>query len=289
MRKSYIIPWFFLMVFPFKSSTQHNVLTESAQKNEAFKLAWSDEFNLEGVPDTSKWDFEHGFVRNNEDQWYQKQNAYCLDGNLIITAKREHKLNPNFVEGSSSWKTNRKLIAYTSASLRQKKKFGFRYGKVLVRAKIIAQNGLWPAIWTLGVAGSWPTNGECDIMEYYKGGLHANFAHGGTFANKPIWSSKFKSITSFNKPNWDGDFHVWKLEWSEQSMEIYVDGLLLNSISLENTFNAGTNFNPFKQKHFILLNLALGGDNGGELVNTRFPSSYLIDYVRVFQKSEDAE
>ena len=37
------------------------------------------------------------------------------------------------------------------------------------------------------------------------------------------------------------------------------------------------------QKAYIILNLALGGANGGDPTNTSFPQTYQIDYVRVFQ------
>ncbi len=248
-----------------------------------YQLVWSDEFNTEGKPDSSKWDFEHGFVRNRENQWYQQENANCQNGNLVITAKKTHYPNPNYVAESANWKTDREFIDYTSASLKQKKKFAFKYGRVVLRAKIKTENGLWPAIWTLGVNGNWPSNGECDIMEYYKGGLHANFAHGSLTSNKPIWNSVFKKMEFFNDKNWDSKFHIWRLDWDKKEMKIYVDDLLLNSIKLSETFNADSDFNPFRQKHFILLNLALGGDNGGDLTQTNFPSQYLIDYVRVYQ------
>lgn len=250
-----------------------------------YKLIWSDEFSIDGSPDTTKWDFEQGFQRNNEDQWYQGENAKCINGNLVITAKKERKLNPDYTPNGNNWRTNREYINYTSASLKQKKDFAFRYGRVIVRAKIKTQNGLWPAIWTLGVSGNWPYNGECDIMEYYKGGLHANFAQGSLSPNKPIWNSIFKKMEFFNNPDWDKSFHVWRLDWDENSMQIYVDDVLLNSINLSDTHNLTTGLNPFKQKHFLLLNLALGGNNGGNLTETAFPSEYLIDYVRIFQAS----
>ncbi|HEX7367151.1 MAG TPA: glycoside hydrolase family 16 protein [Pelobium sp.] len=255
----------------------------SIYQEKNLRLIWSDEFNNYGAPDTTKWEFENGFVRNKEDQWYQKENAICKGGYLVITGKRQHQLNPNFVSGSNNWQTNRKYIEYTSASLKQKKIHAFKYGRVLVRAKITATQGLWPAIWTLGVSGNWPYNGECDIMEYYKDGLHANFAHGSLKANKPVWNGVFKKMETIGNPNWDKNFHVWRLDWSEDRMEIYVDDLLLNSINLSETKNLTNGVNPFKQAHYLILNLALGGENGGSLSKTKFPSKYLIDYVRIYQ------
>ncbi len=59
------------------------------------QLIWSDEFNTDGAPDSAKWQFESGFVRNEEAQWYQKENAVCRNGNLVITGKKERRANPN--------------------------------------------------------------------------------------------------------------------------------------------------------------------------------------------------
>lgn len=35
-----------------------------------WELVWSDEFDYEGLPDPAKWNYEEGFVRNNEEQYY---------------------------------------------------------------------------------------------------------------------------------------------------------------------------------------------------------------------------
>ena len=43
-------------------------------------------------------------------------------------------------------------------------------------------------------------------------------------------------------------------------------------------------YNPFRHPHYILLNLALGGVNGGPIDDEAFPMRYEIDYVRVYQK-----
>jgi beta-glucanase (GH16 family) len=47
----------------------------------------------------------------------------------------------------------------------------------------------------------------------------------------------------------------------------------------------GTGINPFRQPHYMLLNLAMGGTNGGDLSSTQFPNRFEVDYVRVYQKA----
>jgi beta-glucanase (GH16 family) len=278
-----ILIYVFVTSSPILLAQSVEKINDSLKNNESYQLIWSDEFTNEGGPDTSKWRFENGFVRNNEAQWYQKENALCRNGFLEISGQKEQKPNPNFVEKSKNWRKNRPDIEYTSASLVMKKEHAFKYGKVEVRAKIDAQTGLWPAIWTLGIDGQWPANGEVDIMEYYHDSILANYAIANKIGKGAIWDSYKKPLDSFGGKKWADDFHVWTLIWTENKMEIYVDAILLNDIDLTKTFNKSDGLNPFRQPHYILLNLAMGGDRGGSLKNTNLPSKYLVDYVRVYQ------
>ena len=56
------------------------VRLSAQEKSNEYKLVWADEFNKQGVPDTANWNYEYGFVRNEELQWYQPSNASCLKG-----------------------------------------------------------------------------------------------------------------------------------------------------------------------------------------------------------------
>ena len=165
-----------------------------------------------------------------------------------------------------------------------KKAHAFQYGKVEVRAKIDAQTGLWPAIWTLGVSGEWPSNGEVDIMEYYDDKILANYAVAAVKAFTAIWDTATLKVDALGGKAWADQFHIWTLEWDEQQMQIFVDNRLLNTIDLNTTINKSDGRNPFRQPHYLLLNLALGGNRGGSLEKTKLPSEYLIDYVRVYQR-----
>ncbi len=115
-----------------------------AQKMEEYKLVWADEFNTNGRPDTSKWNYEEGFVRNEELQWYQPENAYCKNGLLIIEGRRETKLNPDYDPSGNNWRKSRKNIEYTSACLITKGKQAWQYGRFEMRARIDISQGMWP-------------------------------------------------------------------------------------------------------------------------------------------------
>lgn len=258
------------------------------------KLVWSDEFNTDGLLDSKVWNYEEGFKRNHEAQLYQKANAYCKDGNLVIEARKEKKSrrNPGFRKNSSRWPENIEKIHYTSASVNTAEKKEFLYGRVEVRAKIPTAGGAWPAIWLLGRGMDWPSNGEIDMMEYYRRqGVPHILANACWGTDKPWtakWNSKAIPFTHFTDRDaqWADKFHVWRMDWDEQSIRLYLDDELLNEISQAEAVNGklGNGEQPFKKPQYLLLNLALGGDNGGEIDDSALPMKYLIDYVRVYQK-----
>ena len=261
-----------------------NISIVEAQSTSDYKLVWADEFNKSGAPDSSNWTYEKGFVRNHEFQWYQSQNARCENGKLVIEAKKVEKPNPSYVAGSKDWRKSRDSIHYTSACLITRGIHSWQYGRFIMRARIDISSGSWPAWWTLGLHENWPANGEIDIMEYYRNKLLANIACLGKNQNAEWFSNRFK-IDSLGGKKWASKFHIWRMDWDENFIALYVDDHLLNKVPLDSLVNKdGSGYNPFKQPHYMLLNLAIGGDNGGDPSETSFPKKFEIDYVRVYQK-----
>jgi len=118
-------------------------------------------------------------------------------------------------------------------------------------------------------------------MEYYKGDLLANLIWAGEKGTTSFTVKK--PIKSFADPDWSSKFHVWRMDWDENRMVISVDGEVLNDANLNKTFNPdGTN--PYRHAHFIIMNVAIGGQAGGDPSATTFPSRMEVDYVRVYQK-----
>ena len=119
-------------------------------RNDDWRLVWSDEFNTEGRLSPSVWNYEQGYVRNEEAQWYQPDNAVCKGGFLVIEARKErNRQNPLYIPGSNDWRKEREFIEYTSSSVTTAGKKEFLYGRFEVRARIPVAKGAWPAIWTL--------------------------------------------------------------------------------------------------------------------------------------------
>ena len=270
-------------------------LTAQTMTTAEWRLVWSDEFDHNGRPDPATWNYEEGFVRNHEDQWYQADNAFVEDGLLVIEARREQRPNPTYHPDAQHWGAQRPTIDYSSACITTQGKRYFRYGRLEVSARIPTAGGAWPAIWTLGEGMPWPSCGEIDLMEYYriKGVPHilANAAWGSDRRFEAVWNSRRVPFSHFTNrdPDWAQRFHLWRMDWDEQRIQLYLDDELLNEIPLSQTVNGriGRHTNPFEQRQYILLNLALGGDNGGEIDDAAFPMRYEIDFVRIYEKVSD--
>lgn len=271
------------------------------------ELVFSDEFSEDGAPNPEKWDYEHGFVRNMELQWYRPENAHCRNGLLVIEARREKVKNPNFGrEPKTHWGNAREFAEYASACVISRGSFDFRRGRLEVRARIPFGKGAWPAIWLLGesIRGKsdrlpWPACGEIDVMEFYRIGgvpnILANFAWEGAKPGSSVWNGKKIPLSHFlaKDPDWLANFHVWRMDWDEKSYRIFLDGELLNEMPLEKSVNAGKykGINPFLKPQYLLLNLAVGNPQKGKgpVDDDAMPMRYEIDYVRVYKFPESGE
>lgn len=252
-----------------------------------WRLVWSDEFEGKGAPDSEKWGYEVGFVRNREAQYYtedRRDNARLEDGCLVIEARKEPFPNARYEEGSEDWRRNRKEAEYTSASVTSRGKADWTYGRIEVRARLPKGRGVWPAIWTLGAdrgKTGWPACGELDIMEYvgHKPGVtHANVHVAKYNHTKGNGKGKSRKIEGLEE-----EFHVWSMDWSKDRIEFFIDGEKL--LTYENE-GSGTEAWPFDKPQYLILNLAVGGAWGGQkgIDDSIFPRKFLVDYVRVYER-----
>jgi len=255
-----------------------------------WKLVWSDEFDKPGAPDPAKWGYESGFIRNHEAQYYtvaRAENARVEDGMLVIEARKEHFKNPDFdpsATGRGRDRRTREFAEYTSASLTTRNKAAWREGRVEVRAKLPHGRGMWPAIWMLGTNGpsaGWPACGEIDIMEEvgYDPGVVQAHIHTGAY-NHVKKTAKGDQI---HVPDAEQAFHVYAVEWDQERMDFFLDDKKYFSFANEKTGSAAW---PFDKDQYLILNLAIGGEWGGQkgIDESVFPQKFYVDYVRVYQR-----
>lgn len=241
------------------------------------ELVMADEFDVEGAPNPNIWGYNIGTGQNgwgnNELQYYtdRADNVTVQNGILVITAKKEQ------FNGAS----------YTSARLLTKGKLEQTYGRFEARMRLPYGQGIWPAFWLLGDDSNgteiWPQIGEIDIMEYVGDEPTRMFGtvHGPGYSGGESISKSYE----LNNDRFDTGFHIFGIEWGPDYINYYVDNVLYNQITPEDVpgewvFNRG----PF----YIILNLAVGGSLPGPPNDeTVFPQNLLVDYVRVYKRSNN--
>jgi beta-glucanase (GH16 family) len=259
-----------------------------------WKLVWSDEFDRPGSPDPAKWDYEEGFIRNNESQYYTRgrsENARVEGGHLVIEARHEPWANPRFDAKARSGRrgspATRPSAEYTSASLTTFGRAEWTYGRVEVRAKLPKGRGVWPAAWMLGVNRrqvGWPACGEIDILEFV--GHTPDTVHATVhFRNRDGRHQQSGDRLKVGDPC--DDFHVYAVEWTPEQMEFFFDGRPYHHFDLAGADDKKGD-NAFLHPQHLILNFAVGGAWGGPVDPAVFPQQYLVDYVRVYQRPEPA-
>lgn len=235
------------------------------------KLVWSDEFSYKGLPDSTKWNYDvggHGWG-NHELQYYTSKkpgNARVENGYLVIEARKETiEQNP-----------------YSSARLVTKGKGDWTYGRIDVRARLPKGTGTWPAIWMLGSATplKWPDDGEIDIMEHV--GYNQGVIHASAHTRKYFHSIGTQKTATTLVPDCSESFHLYSLDWDAETITMLIDGKAYFSFKNE---HSGKEAWPFNQPFYLLLNIAVGGDWGGQkgVDEKVFPAKMEVDYVRVYQ------
>ena len=243
-----------------------------------YRLVWADEFDGAAL-DESVWGYNVGGSGwgNNEKQYYtsRPENIRVQNGMLEIEARKEQYQNND----------------YTSARIMSKGKKTFTYGRIESRIKFPGGGGTWPAFWMMGNSGNWPNCGEIDIIEHI-----GNQDRRASFAVHTVLKNGTRG-NNWAKTQWfnyalSESFHVYGIEWAEQEKDgkdvirFTVDGIQYAEVWEEQIDNNASW--PFNKPFFIIFNLAVGGNMGGQIDDTIFdtPRIMYVDWVRVYQRDE---
>ena len=237
---------------------------------DAMELIYYDEFEDNGDIDHNKWErevHEAGWT-NEEAQSYTDRidNSYIKDGKLVIKAMKETYGNGE----------------YTSARLISKE--SFLYGRFDIRAKLPIGKGTWPAIWMMpadSLYGEWPKSGEIDIMENV--GKEPEWIHGSLHSEKYNFKHGNQVTSKVSIPTNHSEYHTYSVIWTPEYIEFLVDdkAYLKHSYNSEEEPSRWEAY-PHDKPYNILLNLAIGGNWGGEIDNSIMPAYFYIDSVKVY-------
>jgi beta-glucanase (GH16 family) len=262
-------------------------LTINSLSAQNWQLVWEDDFNGSSL-DQSKWTHDIGTGSqygmwgwgNGEKQYYQSQNTTVDSGIATITVKEE----PNGI--IDSWSA---ASYFSSSKITTKGLFNFRYGKVEARIKTIDGQGFWPAFWMLPSNGSWPCDGEIDIMEQWGNDYLTNSTSGAAHLGTCPYSSSthfYETSSSYiSSGSYADDFHTYSVIWKEDTITWYVDEIELFSLNPSSYWSIPSQSAwPFNANEwYLMINLAI--TQAGPNSNTVFPNQMEIDYVRVYQEN----
>lgn len=244
---------FALIQKPGENPSKRIIFAEDFSQSFLDLKHWNYELG-DGCPDLCGWG-------NKEYQHYTKENVFVRDEKLVIKATKKND-------------------QYLSGRITTKDKIEFQYGTVEVKAKLPQGLGVWPAIWMLGHDiddNYWPNCGEIDIMEYV--GRMPGKIHTTLHTKDSYGTSKNTKITSIDEI--EKGFHVYKMEWSENQIQFFVDNEIVYTFKPE---EKTPEVWPFDKPFYLILNLAVGGYFGGfEVDDAIFPQEFIIDYIKVYK------
>jgi beta-glucanase (GH16 family) len=247
-----------------------------------WQFVWGDKFDGNCV-NARYWTFDIGNGNNGWGNWEleyytrRPENVYVADGMLHIVAQKETYQGKH----------------YTSAKLKTRGLFSQKYGRFEFCARLPRGRGYWPALWMMpedAVYGHWAASGEIDVMEN-KGSdpekIFGTIHYGGVYPH-----NAHSHGPHFDFPPGDSaqNFHLYAVEWTTNSISWSVDNHVYETQTNWWSFSSPgdpSNRNPypapFDQRFYIIMNLAVGGQFGGNPDDTTvFPGEMQVKYVRVY-------
>jgi beta-glucanase (GH16 family) len=246
---------------------------ETAVTAAGYSKIFEDNFDV----DLNKWNIWTGGAFNNEMQYYQAANLQLLNGNLVITAKKE-----TVTGATSPFDATPKTFNYTSGRIECKTNISASKAapvvRIVARIKLPPGYGMWPAYWSYG--DPWPTQGEIDYLEArgqepFK--YQTNYFYGRA-ANRNLVKNQVGFITC--NVSLTNCYHVYEMIWSQNSLTSILDGNVVE------TKTGSYVPNLFGKTERVVLNLAVGGNFFSNLDPSQIVTgSMYVDFVKIFKSN----
>lgn len=272
-----IILWAAAAFFVRTAGAEIPAATIRTPSGTVWRLVWNDEFDYTGLPDPARWNYDTSGNDcgwgNNELQHYtvgRRKNVGVKDGLLTVTARREP-------QGGKQ---------YTSARLVTRGLHTWRYGRFEARVRFPEGRGTWSAVWLMPAEsryGEWPASGEIDLVEQV--GYDSECIVGTVHTTRHSHLDGTQKSGNVRSPDVTRNFHRYAIEWEADELRFYFDEQLYFTYVNDGT---GPESWPFDQPFYLILNLAVGGNWGGQrgIDDGVFPQRMEVDYVRVYEKAE---
>jgi hypothetical protein len=259
----------------------------TAGKKADAKIIFSEEFA--GPLDTAKWDLCPEMNRQGHSTWKDDM-VSIRDGLLHLKFIRDPALGAEKAKDPSSAETWIRGGAIRTQTKDGKILFSHSFGYYESRIKFPVVSGTWGAFWLMSptqrfISEDGRNGTEIDIVETIS-------CHNGKYNAALHWNGygeKHKSTSSGKgeKPVkiFDGEFHVFALDWSPEEYIFYVDGKEFWRVDGgENFNNSGINQNPNYIK--LTVESAPPAEWIGTVPKDFVEAEMLVDYVRVYNQPQ---
>ncbi|MDE6305126.1 MAG: glycoside hydrolase family 16 protein, partial [Muribaculaceae bacterium] len=170
-------------------------------------------------------------------------------------------------------------------------KFYCTGGWIEARIKTTPHTGNFPAFWMMPQTQlTWPNSGEIDIWEQINGDNMSHHTIHSAWGNKTLGQPDQESpVKTTSAPCTVAQWHVYALEWDQDALKWYVDGVL--KFTYKNMHYSDSKYSeemawPFSKPFYIILNQSVGNGSWAANPDTSFDYLTEFDYVRVYQKKD---
>ena len=160
---------------------------------------------------------------------------------------------------------------YLSGHMNTYDTFNFRYGYIEMRAKVAPGQGFLETFYASRTDKS--VLGEIDILEFI--GSQPKALYGTVHYDDNGFLTKSKVVRAAQTEALSADYHTYAVDWTSSYIRFYFDGKLTGEITTPESLKAAV---------YLMADFSVGGTWVGYPDSTTpFPSTYSIDYMRVWQ------